>query len=138
MYFQYFHDYCGKNYQLVIYCIFCSFIVDYGLGGYYSAIDKKYYGETTQIEGIIDEKSRSFVLQFLEGKVLMIYNKLNELMKVEDVEINGLDKNVKMKRCPKSILGIVEFYQFYYKAIDSNMIDNNIMDVRVFSEMIIH
>ena len=138
MLFQYFHDYCGKNYQLVISFFFLSFIVDYGLGGYFSAIDKKYYGETMQIEGIIDEKSRSFVLQFLEGKVLMIYNKLNELMKVEDVEINGLDKNVKMKRCPKSILGIVEFYQFYYKAIDSNMIDNNIMDVRVFSEMIIH
>ena len=74
MLFQYFHDYCGKNYQLVISFFFLSFIVDYGLGGYFSAIDKKYYGETMQIEGIIDEKSRSFVLQFLEGKFLMIYN----------------------------------------------------------------
>lgn len=68
-------------------------------------------------------------MKFLEGKLTAINNKLNELMEEEDVDISSFDKNVKMKRCPKSILGIVEFYQFYYKANNSGDVDNGILDV---------
>ena len=68
-------------------------------------------------------------MNFLEGKLTAINNKLNEVMEEKDVDIDSLDKDVKMKRCPKSILGIVEFYQFYYKANTSDNVDDGIMDV---------